>query len=39
VGLDDFTIDHIVPVSKRGPHLFHNLQLAHGACNSRKGDG
>jgi 5-methylcytosine-specific restriction endonuclease McrA len=38
VQLDDFTIDHMTPVSKGGPHLFANLQLAHKACNARKGD-
>lgn len=35
---DVFTIDHIVPLSRGGPHLFANLQPAHAACNSRKGD-
>lgn len=33
-----FTIDHIIPVSKGGPHIFANLQIAHFACNSCKGD-
>lgn len=39
VSLETFTIDHIVPVSRGGPHLFENLQPAHRACNSLKGDG
>jgi 5-methylcytosine-specific restriction endonuclease McrA len=38
VSLESFTIDHIIPVSRRGPHLFDNLQPAHRSCNSRKGD-
>lgn len=38
VGLDEFTIDHIVPLSRGGPHLFDNMQPAHRACNSRKGN-
>jgi 5-methylcytosine-specific restriction endonuclease McrA len=37
VDLDTFTIDHIVPLSKGGGHVFDNLQPAHKACNSRKG--
>ena len=39
VELGEFTVDHVVPVSRGGPHLFHNLQPAHAACNSLKGDG
>lgn len=39
VSLEEFTIDHIIPLSRGGPHLFENLQPAHKACNSRKGDG
>ena len=38
VALDVFTIDHVVPLSKGGVHKFENLQLAHRACNSRKGN-
>lgn len=38
VSLETFTIDHIVPLSKGGPHRFENLQPAHFSCNSRKGN-
>lgn len=37
VSREEFQIDHIIPVSKRGPHLLENLQIAHAACNSSKG--
>lgn len=32
------TIDHIVPKSRGGTDDLENLQLAHAACNQRKGD-
>lgn len=32
------TIDHIVPISKGGPHVRSNVQLAHYGCNSAKRD-
>lgn len=32
------TLDHIHPVSRGGPHVESNLQLAHRGCNSRKQD-
>lgn len=32
------TIDHIIPLSKGGPHTYDNVQLAHFVCNSRKGN-
>lgn len=38
VSLEEFTIDHVVPICKGGPHLFKNLQLAHLGCNCSKGD-
>jgi len=31
------TIDHIVPLSRGGTHTLGNVQLAHRACNTRKG--
>lgn len=31
------SIDHIIPLSKGGAHTWSNVQLAHRACNSRKG--
>lgn len=31
------SIDHIVPMSKGGGHVWNNVQLAHMICNSRKG--
>jgi 5-methylcytosine-specific restriction endonuclease McrA len=30
------TLDHIIPVSKGGPHTKDNVQLAHRLCNLRK---
>lgn len=33
----DFTIDHVVPLSRGGPHIYANVQVAHHSCNSRKG--
>jgi len=38
VGENEFTIDHIHPISRGGAHILGNLQLAHFACNSSKGD-
>lgn len=35
----EMTFDHIIPLSKGGPHTNANLQVAHGLCNSRKGTG
>jgi 5-methylcytosine-specific restriction endonuclease McrA len=32
------TIDHIIPISKGGHHLFANLQTACRSCNTIKGD-
>lgn len=31
------TLDHIVPLSCGGSHTYENVQLAHWACNRRKG--
>jgi len=33
------TLDHIIPISKGGPHLKSNVALAHHICNTRKSDG
>lgn len=33
-----FHIDHIIPISKGGPHAVWNLQLAHPFCNLSKKD-
>lgn len=33
------SLDHVVPMSKGGPHLKYNVQAAHYGCNSRKGAG
>ena len=32
------SIDHIVPMSKGGGHVWENVQVAHVMCNSEKGD-
>lgn len=31
------TIDHIIPMSKKGGHVWSNVQIAHAVCNYRKG--
>ena len=36
---DEATLDHVVPLSLGGQHDPTNLRLAHGSCNSRRGDG
>lgn len=35
--MNDFSIDHIVPIARGGLHTTDNLQPAHMVCNSRKG--
>lgn len=32
------SIDHIIPMSKGGGHVWDNVQIAHIICNSEKGD-
>jgi len=32
------SIDHIIPMSKGGGHIWSNVQIAHIICNSEKGD-
>ncbi len=38
VKLAKMHIDHIIPLSKGGPHAEHNLQVSHAACNLRKNN-
>lgn len=33
---DSYTLDHIIPLSKGGPHAIYNIQLTHHHCNSMK---
>ena len=35
----DASIDHIIPISRGGPHTWANVQLAHKDCNRRRGVG
>jgi 5-methylcytosine-specific restriction endonuclease McrA len=37
MGLDEATLDHIVPRALGGSNHHSNLQFAHGPCNWRKG--
>lgn len=37
VTIEEFTVDHIKPISRGGGHVFDNLQPAHLLCNFRKG--
>jgi len=34
---EELSFDHIVPLSRGGPHHIDNLQVAHRVCNFRKG--
>ncbi len=34
---EDASIDHVIPISKGGAHIWDNVQLAHLLCNIRKG--
>lgn len=34
----DITFDHVIPLSKGGPHCTENLQVAHFRCNAGKRD-
>ena len=35
---EDFSIDHIIPISKGGRNILKNLQPAHKWCNLEKGN-
>lgn len=35
----DWSLDHLVPLSKGGEHSSRNVRLAHRRCNSRRHDG
>ena len=35
----NLSFDHIIPLSKGGPHATWNLQVAHHSCNSARGPG
>lgn len=37
LSFSEATRDHIIPLSRSGPHAPSNLALAHGSCNSSKG--
>lgn len=37
VDCNSFHLDHVIPISRGGPHLAANVQIAHPDCNSRKG--
>lgn len=34
-----WSLDHMIPLSKGGPHTYENVVLAHRSCNSRRGAG
>lgn len=36
--VDDFHVDHVVPLSKGGRHNYSNVQTAHPSCNCKKKD-
>jgi len=35
---EDLNLDHIIPISKGGPHVWENLRPTHASCNARKGN-
>ena len=37
--LNDWHLDHVVPLVKGGPHTYANTQVSHPLCNMRKSDG
>lgn len=32
------TVDHIIPISRGGLHIWENVRAAHGRCNFQRGD-
>lgn len=38
VQADDWHLDHIIPLSKGGPHVYDNVQVSHPFCNMSKRD-
>lgn len=36
VSVETFHVDHIIPISRGGPHVYANTQAAHPLCNIRK---
>jgi 5-methylcytosine-specific restriction endonuclease McrA len=36
--LRSVSLDHVIPMSKGGPHLYHNVQCSHLGCNIAKSD-
>jgi 5-methylcytosine-specific restriction endonuclease McrA len=38
IRMSDFTMDHIIPISKGGGHVYANVHSAHRACNVRRGN-
>lgn len=39
VGRDKAVFDHLVPISRGGPHVATNIRIAHRVCNQRRGAG
>lgn len=37
VDINDFHLDHIIPLSRGGTHESRNVQIAHAFCNQSKG--
>ena len=39
VTMATWSLDHVIPLSKGGPHTYENVVLAHRSCNSKRGAG
>lgn len=37
VAPNDIHFDHVIPLSKGGPHTHDNIKVSHSLCNTRKG--